>query len=68
MALPSPDVRSRSVRKVPLVTFVLNLAVSGSKILVGTLSGSLSMVADGYHSLLDGANNILGVVVHVEPA
>jgi divalent metal cation (Fe/Co/Zn/Cd) transporter len=50
MAPPSPDVRSRSVRTVFLVTLFLNLAVSGSKILVGTLSGSLSMVADGYHS------------------
>jgi cation diffusion facilitator family transporter len=63
MAPPSPDIRSRSVRKVLLVTLFLNLAVSGSKIVVGTLSGSLSMVADGYHSLLDGANNILGLLV-----
>jgi cation diffusion facilitator family transporter len=63
MATPSPDVRSGSVRKVLLVTLFLNLAVSGSKILVGTLSGSLSMVADGYHSLLDGANNLLGLLV-----
>ncbi|HXB56347.1 MAG TPA: cation diffusion facilitator family transporter [Vicinamibacteria bacterium] len=63
MPPPSPDVRSRAVRKVLLLTLLLNLAVSGSKILVGTLSGSLSMVADGYHSLLDGADNILGLLV-----
>jgi cation diffusion facilitator family transporter len=37
--------------------------VSGGKILVGRLSGSLSMVADGYHSLLDGSNNVIGLIV-----
>jgi cation diffusion facilitator family transporter len=63
MAAPSPDVRSRAVRRVLLLTLFLNLAVSGGKILVGTLSGSLAMVADGYHSLLDGANNLLGLLV-----
>jgi cation diffusion facilitator family transporter len=44
-------------------TLLLNLVVSGLKILVGTLSGSLSMVADGYHSLMDGSNNVVGLVV-----
>jgi len=51
------------VRRVLLVTWLLNLAVSGAKIAVGFLSGSLSMVADGYHSLLDGANNVVGLVL-----
>ncbi len=31
--------------------------------LVGHLSGSLAMVADGYHSLVDGSNNVLGLIV-----
>ena len=44
-------------------TLRLNLAVSGAKILVGTLTRSLSMVADGYHSLMDGSNNVIGLVV-----
>ena len=30
---------------------------------MGKLSGSISMVADGYHSLIDGANNVMGLVV-----
>ena len=30
---------------------------------MGNLSGSLSMVADGYHSLVDGSNNVIGLVV-----
>jgi len=37
--------------------------VSGGKIIVGKLTGSLSMVADGYHSLMDGTNNVVGLVV-----
>ncbi|HKC11870.1 MAG TPA: cation diffusion facilitator family transporter [Vicinamibacteria bacterium] len=63
MPPPSPDGRSRAVRKVLLLTLFLNLAVSGGKILVGMLSGSLAMVAAGYYSLLDGADNLLGLLV-----
>ena len=39
------------------------MAVSAAKIVVGKLSGSVSMVADGYHSLMDGTNNVVGLVV-----
>jgi cation diffusion facilitator family transporter len=39
------------------------VAVSLAKIVVGKLSGSVSMVADGYHSLMDGTNNVVGLVV-----
>jgi len=51
------------VRRVLWRTLVLNAGVSLAKIVVGTLSGSLAMVADGYHSLLDGGNNVIGLVV-----
>lgn len=59
---PRDAVRA-GVQRVLLVTWVLNLAVSGGKIAVGLMSGSLAMVADGYHSLLDGANNVVGLVL-----
>jgi cation diffusion facilitator family transporter len=55
----------RGVQRVLLATLGLNLAVSAAKIVVGHLSGSISMVADGYHSLTDGANNVVGLVVTV---
>src|SRR4029453_16938304 len=42
---------------------VLNLAVGAGKSGVGSLSGSVSMVADGYHSLVDGSNNVIGLIV-----
>jgi len=51
------------VRRVLLITLGLNLAVSAGKVVVGHLSGSLAMVADGYHSLVDGANNVIGLIV-----
>src|SRR5512134_3154151 len=57
------DVRSAGVRRVLWITLALNVLVSGGKILVGKLSGSLSMVADGYHSLVDGSNNVIGLIV-----
>jgi cation diffusion facilitator family transporter len=63
MSGDSADRTRAGVRRVLLVTLGLNALVSGCKILVGTLSGSLSMVADGYHSLLDGSNNVIGLVV-----
>jgi cation diffusion facilitator family transporter len=51
------------VRRVLWVTLGLNVAVSLAKIAVGKISGSVSMVADGYHSLMDGSNNVVGLVV-----
>jgi cation diffusion facilitator family transporter len=57
------DVTRSGVRRVLWITLGLNLAVSAGKVVVGFLSGSLAMVADGYHSLVDGANNVLGLIV-----
>ena len=51
------------MRRVLLITLGLNLAVSAGKVVVGQLSGSLAMVADGYHSLVDSANNVIGLIV-----
>jgi cation diffusion facilitator family transporter len=51
------------VRRVLLITLLLNLSVSAGKVVVGHLSGSLAMVADGYHSLVDSANNVIGLIV-----
>jgi cation diffusion facilitator family transporter len=63
MAKIDTDVQSAGVRRVLWVTLGLNLAVSAGKVIVGHLSGSLAMVADGYHSLVDGSNNVIGLIV-----
>ncbi len=51
------------VRRVLWTTLLLNLGVSAGKVVVGSLSGSMAMVADGYHSLVDGSNNVIGLIV-----
>jgi cation diffusion facilitator family transporter len=61
--VPEGELTGAAVRRVLLLTLVLNVLVSAGKIVVGTMSGSLSMVADGYHSLTDGLNNVVGLVV-----
>ncbi|MBD2463830.1 cation transporter [Oscillatoria sp. FACHB-1407] len=54
--------RRSTVRKVLIITLILNLAVMGLKVFVGTVTGSLSLLADALHSITDSANNILGLV------
>jgi cation diffusion facilitator family transporter len=63
MAKIDTDVQSAGVRRVLWITLVLNVAVSAGKVIVGQLSGSLAMVADGFHSLVDGSNNVIGLIV-----
>lgn len=58
--------RDRAVRRVLLVTLFLNLLVAAAKIAYGHLSNTLSVRADGFHSLTDAANNLVGLVgVHL---
>jgi len=54
--------RSKKVQQVLVIVLFLNLAVAFAKIIYGTLSGALSMTADGYHSLFDGVSNIVGLI------
>jgi cation diffusion facilitator family transporter len=62
-ALPAPpDERGRRTRRVLWITLALNLGVAAAKIAAGTISSTLSLVADGYHSLLDGSGNVLGLL------
>jgi len=52
----------QSVRKTLVWVLVLNLVVATAKLAVGWLSSSISMVADGFHSLTDSASNIVGLI------
>jgi len=54
--------RTRAVQKVIALTFVLNIIVAGSKIAYGYWSGALAIRADGFHSLVDTMNNVVGMV------
>jgi cation diffusion facilitator family transporter len=50
------------VRKVLIITLLLNLFVMGLKAIVGWMTGSLSLLADALHSVTDSANNVLGLI------
>lgn len=53
-----------AVRKVLLITLLLNVFVMGLKAVVGFLTGSLSLQADALHSVTDSANNVLGLIAN----
>ncbi|MEO3704703.1 cation diffusion facilitator family transporter [Trichormus azollae] len=50
------------VRKVLIITLLLNLFVMALKVVVGYSTGSLSLLADALHSVTDSANNVLGLI------
>ncbi len=38
-----------------------NLLVAGAKLVVGIMTGTLAMVADGFHSAMDASSNMIGI-------
>ncbi|NJL87623.1 MAG: cation transporter [Leptolyngbyaceae cyanobacterium SM1_1_3] len=54
----------QTVRRVLVVTLILNLLVVAIKGAVGMWTGSLSLLADALHSVTDSANNVLGLVTN----
>jgi cation diffusion facilitator family transporter len=54
--------RYGEVRRVLVRVLFLNLAVALAKIVYGQLSGSISILSDGFHSLTDGASNVVALV------
>jgi len=57
--------RSYQVKRVLWITLFLNVLVSSLKLFYGYYTQSLSMVADGYHSMLDSGSNIVGLIALV---
>jgi len=55
-------IRLEKVRRVLLYTLFLNIAVAVAKIIYGNVINSISMLSDGFHSLSDGASNIIGLI------
>ena len=50
------------IRFVLVLVLFLNWGVAAAKIVVGIMSECQSMIADGFHSLSDGASNVIGLV------
>jgi cation diffusion facilitator family transporter len=57
-----PADRYRSVARGLRMVLYLNLAVAGAKIIFGYLTGTVSILSDGFHSLTDGTSNVVGLV------
>lgn len=51
-----------AIRRVLYITMALNLVAMAAKLAVGYATGALSLVADGFDSLFDGAGNVIGLV------
>lgn len=54
--------RIGDIRRVLWVILALNVGVAVAKLAWGALSDSAAMQADGFHSLFDGASNVVGLV------
>jgi cation diffusion facilitator family transporter len=54
--------RYAAVTRVLVRVLILNLGVAFAKIAVGYATGAISMLSDGFHSLTDGASNVVGLI------
>jgi len=52
----------KQIKRVLILVLILNWAVAIAKIAYGLISRCGSMAADGFHSLADGASNIIGLI------
>ena len=53
---------SVEVRKVLIITLVLNSFVAAAKVFYGYVTSSVAMMSDGFHSFFDGVSNIVGLI------
>jgi len=56
----SPEQRARAVRRVLIVEMALNLLVATAKAGAGIYTGSLAILSDTVHSVVDAGANVLG--------
>jgi cation diffusion facilitator family transporter len=54
--------KQQAIIRVLAITFVLNLGIALAKLGYGYYTQTLSMIADGFHSLMDGTSNLVGFV------
>jgi cation diffusion facilitator family transporter len=59
--MPPPD-HYADVTRVLVRVFFLNIIVAAAKIALGYTTGAVSVLSDGFHSLTDGASNIVALV------
>ena len=62
MSAEAIKTRSREVRRVFWITLWLNLLVAAAKGVYSYISGSVTLGADTFHSLLDASSNVIALV------
>jgi cation diffusion facilitator family transporter len=50
------------VRRVLIITLILNSAVALAKVIYGYVTNSVAMTSDGFHSFFDGVSNVVGLI------
>lgn len=58
----NPQGRYSEIKRILWFILFLNWGVAGAKIIYGLVTNFESMTADGFHSLADGASNIIGLI------
>jgi cation diffusion facilitator family transporter len=54
--------RQRGVGRVLWFVLALNVVITAIKLVIGLLTGSISVIADAFHSLLDSSSNVIGLI------
>jgi cation diffusion facilitator family transporter len=54
--------RASVLTRVLAQVLALNIAVALAKLVFGYATGAISIISDGFHSLTDGASNVMGIV------
>ena len=57
-----PAVRENYGKMASIVCIVLNMALSAGKIILGLLSGAISVTADGFNNLTDCGSNVVSLI------
>ena len=51
----------KPVKRVLWAVLIANLMITAVKIILGAITGSLAVVADGFHSMVDSSSNLIGL-------
>ena len=56
--------RRQDVKRVLVTALVINLSLTGLKLLIGFASGSLAVIADAMHSATDALSSLMGLITN----
>lgn len=59
---PDSPANTQAVRRVLWIVLLLNVLVAAAKLATGMITGTVAMIADGFHSSMDASSNIVGLV------